>query len=750
VLLRHQTFPALRPSDRCATIEHSGSNQTVAGAIEKDCPASQRSRERRARTDSWLESDFVKTPVVLAALALLWPALAGAAAEPPQREAPRPAQTAPGDDVDRKADAYYNFTIGHYYQRRYEVTRNSRDAAQAIESFKRAYALDPSSQAIGEELAELYFQSQRIRDAVLEAQAILAKDPDNLAARRLLARIYVRTLGELNENSTQRETVVRAIEQYREILRLDPGDGDAALWLARLYRFQNDNPKAEATLRGLLAQDPDNAKAAEQLMQLLLDQGKSEDAVSALKATLERSPTARLWSLLGDGYMQLGDFGNAEQAYRKAMEDQPNDSGHRRKLARTLLEAEKYPEALEQYQQLASMDPENPDYYLRQAEIYRDLRQLDKAEQSVLQAKQRAPGNLEVIYYESAIYQAQGRFQDAIRVLSDSVNGVKAQSEVNPSRRRTLAILYQQLGQTYREVSEYDAAVNAFEEMRRLGPEEDLRARVLIIDTHRLARDLPKALEASRSALETYPDDRSLRVTEALLYGENAQTEQAASKLQQLLNGSEADFEIQLDLAQVYQQGRRWSEAEQAVAAAQHLAQRPAQTQTVLFLRGAVLERQKKFEDAEKQFREILQANPRHAGALNYLGYMLADLGIRLEEASQLIERALAEDPVNPAYQDSLGWVFYKQDKLPEAEAMLQKAVSRDKHDPTILSHLGDVYAKAGKDELAQAQWEKSLDEWRRVLPGSLEPDKIAEIQEKVSALKRRLAQRKGAATPRP
>ena len=89
------------------------------------------------------------------------------------------------------------------------------------------------------------------------------------------------------------------------------------------------------------------------------------------------------------------------------------------------------------------MDPEDPDNYIRLAEIYRQLKQLDKAEQNVLHAKQRAPGNLEVIYYESSIYQAQGRFEDAIRVLSDAVTGVKAQSEFTPSRRRTLAILFQ-------------------------------------------------------------------------------------------------------------------------------------------------------------------------------------------------------------------------------------------------------------------------------------------------------------------
>ena len=144
----------------------------------------------------------------------------------------------------------------------------------------------------------------------------------------------------------------------------------------------------------------------------------------------------------------------------------------------------------------------------------------------------------------------------------------------------------------------------------------------------------------------------------------------------------------------------------------------------------------------------MLDGNPRNPSVLNYYGYMLADRGIRLDEATDLIKRALAEDPGNAAYQDSLGWAYFKQNKFSEAEELLRKAASRESHDPTILSHLGDLYAKMGKDDLAEAQWQKSLDEWHRVLPGDFEPDKLAEVEQKMSALKRRLAQQKTPATP--
>jgi tetratricopeptide (TPR) repeat protein len=689
----------------------------------------------------------MKTGRYLAGISLLLllggvPAAARQSRNNSNTQAPSAAPGLTGETAT-KAEAYYDFVMGHYYSQEYQITSRSDDVNKAIDFLKKAFTLDPNSQQIGDDLAEIYYQSQKIRDAVNEANSILAKDPDNLPARRLLARIYVKTLGDMSNTAGQRDTVTRAAEQYREILRLAPSDSDAALWLARLYRLQNDLPKAEAVLRALLSREPANENGIEQLTQLLLDEGKSPDAITSLQGALQRAPTPKLWELLGDAYNQTHDLPNAEQAYRKAADAQPDDINHRKELAQTLLTEEKFPEALEQYQRLSQMDADDADNYLRMAQIYRQLKQFDKAEQNVLLAKQRAPNSLEVTYYEATIYEDEGRLDDSIRVLSEAVTAVKSESEFTPSRRRTLAILYQQLGQLYRETSNYTAAVNTFEEMLRLGTEEDRRARVMIIDTYRDARDMPKALDAAHKAAVAYPKDRSILVAQALLLGENAQADQAISQLHALLDGSAADFEIQLDIAQVYEQSKRWADAEQSIHAAEKIQPDSSGREMTGFLLGAILERQKKFDLAEAEFRKVLEANPRHAATLNYYGYMLADRGIRLDEAADLIKRALADDPNNAAYQDSLGWAYYKQNKLDDAEGLLRQAIKREGHDPTIRSHLGDVYAKMGKDTLAEAQFQKSLEEWHRSLPAEFEPAKMAEVEQKMTALKRRMAQQK-------
>jgi tetratricopeptide (TPR) repeat protein len=690
---------------------------------------------------------------VLSALLAFVAALAAHAQttpKPADADPPAPENGSSQGAASSRADAYFDFTMGHIYEQQYENTSKAEFASQAIDFYKKAYALDPKSPVIGERLAEMYWKAQRTRDAVAEAQEILKRHPDDVPTRRLLARIYLRSLGDLSAGVGQSEVAGKAIEQYKEIYRLDPSDTESALWLTRLYRLRNEHDKAEVVLRGILKDDPENEPAVEQLTQLLLDQGKSADAVALLEGMANRAPSAALLDLLGDAYTQTKDLPKAEQAYRKAVELDPSELSHQRGLAQTLMTEEKFSDALAVYQKLVDLMPDDADIYLRIAQIYREMHQLDRAEESLLKARQYAPGSLEVMYNEAMLYQAQGRYDDAIRVLSDAITGVKGQSSVLPSRRRSLAILYQELGQLYKERQNYQAAIFTFNELGHLGDEEDHRARLLIMDSYRAAKDLPKALQSGREALTKYPNDPAIRASQALLLGENEQTDEAVKMLRVQLTKSDADRDTYLNIAQVYERAKRYKEAEEAAHAAEVLPGRPRDNEMVWFVLGAIYERQKFFDRAEDQFKKALAVNPKNGSVLNYYGYMLGDLGQRLDEAADLVQRALKEEPYNGAYLDSMGWIYYKQNKFGEAEATLRKAVERDGHDPTIHSHLGDVYAKLGRNELAATEWEKSLSEWRHALPADVENDKIAEVEKKLGQTRHRVAQKSSVQEAKP
>jgi tetratricopeptide (TPR) repeat protein len=658
----------------------------------------------------------------------------------------------PQEKSSPRADAYYNFTLGHLYELQFEQTSQHEYATRAIEAYKRAYALDPQSPIIGERLAEMYWKAQRIRDAVAEATEILKRDPNDLPTHHLLARIYLRSLGDINNtgSAAQMETVGKALAEYREVHRLDPTDQEATLWLARLYRLHNEQEKSEQVLRALLNEDPDNDQALEELTHLLLDENKASEATSLLESMNARSPSGTLYDLLGDAYTQTHDFAKAEGAYRKAADLEPSEAGHLRGLGNALLAEEKYTDALVVFQKLSDLMPDDSDTYVSMARIYRELHQYDKAEENLVKARQYSPGSLDVMFNEAMIYESQGRYEDAIRVLSDAVTGVKAQPPAMPSRRRNLAILYQQLGMLYRDTQNYQAAIYTFQELSHLGDEEDRRARVLIMDTYRQAKDLPKALQAGREAVAKYPDDASISASQALLLGENQQADEGVKLLQADLKNKTPDRESYVNIAQVYERSHRFKEAEEAARKAESLSSDPHENEITWLLLGAIYEKQMMLDKAEEQFKKVLAVNPKNAEVLNYYGYMLADRGIRLEEAQEMIERALEQQPFNGAFLDSLGWVYYKQNKIDDALSALRKASEREAHDPTIRLHLGDAYAKQGRMDLAATEWEKSLNEWHRALPGDVENDKIAEVEKKLGQAKHHVAQKSPAPDTKP
>jgi tetratricopeptide (TPR) repeat protein len=639
------------------------------------------------------------------------------------------------------ADAYYYFTAGHLAEQQYELTNNPDMASQAIDDYKKALDAAPDTPTIMERLAEVYAKSQRIREAVSEAQLVIKDDPNNVPARRLLARIYVRSLGDMNAGAAQQENLARAVEQFQAILKIDPDDTFSALWLARLYRFENRHDDAEKVLRGVLQHDSENGPALEQLSQLLVDEGRSQDAIDLLEKAASVSSSPDVYDLLGDAYSQQKNYAKAETAYQKAVDEDPDDPGHRHGLAQALLSQDKYTEALAQYTKLAELEPGTAENYLRIAQLDRRLGKFAEAEASLLKAKQLSPGSLEVLYNEALLYEDQGRFDDAVKVLTDAVAGIKSQATTEDNTN-ALSILYEQLGHVYREQRNFPQAIQTYQDMEKLSPDAQKRAQLLLIDAYRDGHQIDDAIAEAKKALDASPKDPGITVSLALLYGEKAETAQGTKLLQTLLEGNEADQEIYIDIAQVQERGKQYAEAEQSAQKAEQIAKQPGEKETAWYMLGAIYERQKKFDLAEQEFRKVLDENPNNAPVLNYYGYMLANRGVRLDEATSLIQHAVDQEPNNGAYLDSLGWAYYKQNKLPEAQQYLEKAVVREANDPTILSHLGDVYLKMGRNDRAAELLEQSLAQWQKALPADYEPDKVSEIDAQLKTLKKRLAQK--------
>jgi tetratricopeptide (TPR) repeat protein len=265
----------------------------------------------------------------------------------------------------------------------------------------------------------------------------------------------------------------------------------------------------------------------------------------------------------------------------------------------------------------------------------------------------------------------------------------------------------------------------------------------LIIDTLRASHQLPKALEEADAAIQKYPQERSLRLLRAYLLGEQGRVEEAVTQLQTFLNHTPLDREIYLSIAQVYSQAKRYDRAQEAAQQALALTPNPGEQEYTRFILGSIYERQKKYAEAEEQFHQVLKVNPLNASASNYLGYMLADRGVRLEESLKYIQKALEIEPNNGAYIDSLGWAYFKMSRYDLAEPNLEKAARLISNDPTIHEHLGQLYLQMGKKTLAEEMWERALKEWPMTTTGDFDADQAARLQKQLDELKRQIAKEK-------
>jgi tetratricopeptide (TPR) repeat protein len=237
-----------------------------------------------------------------------------------------------------------------------------------------------------------------------------------------------------------------------------------------------------------------------------------------------------------------------------------------------------------------------------------------------------------------------------------------------------------------------------------------------------------------------------VKVVRASLLADMGRTDEAAAAVKQLLDGKH-DRETNLALAQIFEKAKRFKEEAEALDRAEKLSEADDK-ETVHFMRGAMYEKMNTLGPAEAEFRKVLEMNPQNANALNYLGYMLADRNLRLQEAQKLVAKALEIEPDNGAFLDSLGWVNFRMGNLEEAEANLRRALERIKRDPTVHDHLGDVYFQKGNTQAAIAQWEMSLRAWERGSKSEADPAEIAKVQKKLESARVRLAKESGAAAP--
>jgi tetratricopeptide (TPR) repeat protein len=655
--------------------------------------------------------------------------------------APNAAASSP-HKIDRAA-AYYHYALAHMYEEQITIYGRSELANKAMEEYRLAIEADPSSEFLTSALAELYVKTGRIRDAVLEAQDILKRDPNNLEAHKLLGRIYLRSLGDMAGGGTGSENMLKlAIEQYEQIVKIEPDNVDDHLLLGRLYRLDNDLQKAEEELKTAVKLDPGSEEAVTTLSLLYTDEGDTAKALQVLSSVPDGTRSAKLYAALGATYEQRKEYKSAIDAYKHAIELDRDNLDSIRGLAENYLNDGQIDAALQQYKVIADANPEDAQTYLRISEIYRRQGKFDEALDSLKKAQATVPDALEIPYNIAVIYEAQARYDDAEKILQDWLKKTeKPDNSYTQAERSNRGIFIERLGMIYRDRENYQAAVDTFRQMIPLGGDENARTGYQdVIDTYREAKQWTQATAAAKEAVEKLPNDRELRMVLDAQLADTGDPEKPLADVKSMLKGTPEDRDVYLRLAIIYTRLKRWDEAEDALNKAEKLSVKAEDKEYVYFLRGSTYEREKKYDAAEAEFKKILAANPQSAATLNYLGYMNADRGVELEESLNYIKTAVSLDPTNGAYLDSLGWAYFKLGKYDLAEENLSKASLRMGSDPTVQDHLGDLYQKTGRLKLAAAHWERAVEEWNKTIGPEVDTDLLAAAQKKLDAARVRLA----------
>jgi tetratricopeptide (TPR) repeat protein len=627
---------------------------------------------------------------VLAAVVMLVSPLSGSAQTPAPAQSPTPS-----------AQAYYEFMMA----RRLESDGDLKGALAALE---RARSLDPQSSELHAELAGFHARQNEGEPARRSAERALALDPDNVEAHRILGLVFAAWAdsGKPVAGETPSSLRQQAITHLTAIRKSPAMATDLGLQLAygRLLLRAGQTEDAGTVLETLVQQAPYIAEPFALLAEVRTSQGRMDDAAEALGQAAAINP--RYYISLGDLYERQGRWSAAADAYGEAVANVRSPSRDLRLRWVTALinspGAERATRAREVLADLLKSNPDDPRLlYLLSSAARRagDAKGAEDAARRILKVEPSSVAGLNALAQSLADRYA---FREVVDLLTPFSRDAASRGK---GRELDAATALAQLGIAHQQLAQYDAAVAVLTSAKALVP-EDPTFDVYVIQALISARRFDRAEVAAREALVRAPESPRLLRLRGQALSRSGRDAEAIALLEQANKADARSPQLALGLADAYAAAKRFDDAVRVVQQAETAF---GEDDSFTLRLTSLYEEAGRIADAERELRRMLNRDPRDATALNYLGYMLADRELRLSEAQSLIEQAIAIEPDNPAYLDSLGWALFKQGKLTEAAGPLSRAAETLPANSVIQDHYGDLLARQGRWTEAVAAWERAL-----------------------------------------
>jgi len=478
----------------------------------------------------------------------------------------------------------------------------------------------------------------------------------------------------------------------------------------------NDEPDAALQeYYGAGIADPENDTLILEVSRRFTQNKQPEKALELLTRAASRpNASGAIFANLGFIYSQLGKQEQAIAANRSAIKKSPGSLTGYQNLFLNYLQAKQPQEALKVLDEAAKQPNAGAEFLISLSELYANFAVQVPAQKEAANAK-------------------------ALQILKRA----EKLNPANPPTRLKLADGFNLLGDSAKAAQIYLDLLKTLPDL----PQVRERVRAKLTDIYLRGSDRKRAIEQLEGIIRDDPTNAQAYYSLASIFYEEKQFAEAAEHFSKTILLS-PDFEqayydlassqISLNksseaLATLEKARRRFAEnfvlefmtgmaftREKAYAEAiTHFnnaeviakATEPKRLNQVFYFQlGAAYERKGDYAQSEKYFEKCLELAPDFAEALNYLGYMWAERGMKLDKARELIEKAVKLEPKNAAYLDSLGWVLFKQNQPEVALQNILKATElSEEPDATVYDHLGDIYAALKQPEKAREAWRKSL-----------------------------------------
>ncbi len=303
------------------------------------------------------------------------------------------------------------------------------------------------------------------------------------------------------------------------------------------------------------------------------------------------------------------------------------------------------------------------------------------------------------------VVQAQSPAQAQARTPSQGRPSAAQGADATAVSSRAFAPIWVSLGNAYQEQGNFPKAIEAYTKGKQAGGSESTFDAYLV-QAYLASGDKAKAVALAASMRQRHPESLRLMNLEAEARLQNGETGAAIGILEDAVKKNPDEPQAHVALANVLLEAKQYAKAEEVLTNA---STKFPQEITIPFQLGAVFEEQRKAPEAEQAFRRALAIDPQHAPTLNYLGYMFADHGTRLDEAVKLLTQAVEIDPYNGSYMDSLGWAYYKKGALDKAKDYLLKAGEQLPRNSVVQEHVGDLLFAMHDNRGAVAAWQRAL-----------------------------------------